>query len=720
MLELVATSAFGLEAVVRYELAQLGFAGRIVQPGRILFEGDLAAICTTNLWLRTADRVGIRVAAFDAPDFDALFDTASALQWESWIPTDGAIPVVGRSHKSKLTSVPAVQRTIKRAIVDRLMAAHGVETLPETGARFAIEIALLDDRATLMLDTSGAGLHKRGYRQQAGLAPLKETLAAALVQLSFWKSERPLLDPFCGSGTIPIEAALQGRNIAPGSLRQFSCEAWPQFESTMWEDCRADARAQVVATPCAAIVGSDADESALEMARANAARAGVSADIRFEVCDFANLSSDLEHGCLIANPPYGERLGDHEDTEALHRSIPEVLRALPTWSHFILTAQPRFEALIHKVADRRRKLYNGRIECTYYQFHGPKPADDVAPQPDDPLPETETGPPITQGQVFGGLTDKAREQAEIFQARLRKRARHLRRWPTRRDIHCFRLYERDIPEVPLLVDRYEDHLHLIEYERPHDRDVAQHADWLELMQRAAAQALEVPLEQTFMKTKSRQRGLTQHEKADHAGYEIAVREGGLRFWVNLSDYIDTGLFLDHRVTREMVRAECRGRRVLNLFAYTGSFSVYAADGGAAHITTVDWSPVYLRWAQRNFELNDIDCGGHRFERSDARTFVEGLTAQDQYDVVVVDPPTFSNSTRSDSDWEIQRDHTAMLTRLLDHVSPLGHIYFSTNFRRFKLDEAALTAAAVEECTSRTIPEDFRNKRIHRCWKIVKS
>ncbi len=729
MIQLIATSAFGIESIVRHELSQLGYVGQIVGPGRIQFEGDLDAICRTNLWLRTADRVLIMMDRFDASDFDALFETTRSLPWETWIPVDGSFPVNGRSRNSQLTSVPAIQRAVKRAVVDRLMQAHDINELPESGPKFGIEVALLNDQATLTIDTTGPSLHKRGYRRLVGVAPIKETLAAALVQLSFWQPDRPLIDPFCGSGTIPIEAALIGRQIAPGLRRDFSAEKWPRLESTRWAHHRAEAMQKAHDSLPIRIIGTDTDGRALKLARHHADQAGVANDIHFQEKSFDRITSKRQYGCVVTNPPYGERLGERSEIEWLHRSIPEVLRVLPTWSHFILTAHPNFERLIQKQADRRRKLYNGRIECTYYQFHGPKPESSTScvestEQHADDLTDTqavERRQPtagITQ-PVFGGISDKSREQAELFQARLKKQARHLRRWPSKQDIHCFRLYERDIPEIPLIVDRYEDHLHLSEYERPHERDLGEHADWLDLMQRTAAEALEIDPQKVFLKKKRRQRGKTQHEKIDGANYEVAVREGGLRFWVNLSDYVDTGLFLDHRMTRSMVRDASKGKHVLNLFGYTGAFSVYAADGAARSVTTVDWSNTYLDWARRNFQLNSFAGSQFCFIQGDAREYLAHERQDKRFDLAIVDPPTFSNSKRSESDWEVQRDYAALLSDVLERITEGGRIYFSTNFRRFKFDTQQLNARSIREISRQTVPPDFRNRRIHRCWIIEK-
>ena len=704
---LVATAAFGLEAIVVRELKALGYEARIVRPGRIEFPGDLNAVARANLWLRSADRVLLQLAKFPATDFDALFDTTRDVPWDDWITPDAAILVRGRSHKSRLSSVPACQRTVKKAIVERLLVKHGVASLPETGAAVPVEVALLDDEATLSLDTTGDGLAKRGYRTLTGPAQIRETLAAALVQLSFWKPERPLIDPFCGTGTIIIEAAMLGRKIAPGSLRKFAAEYWPTLASEPWILAREEAADLRLTALPERPMGTDIDAESLKLARYHAEQAGVGDDIHFQQRAFADLSSQRQYGCTIMNPPYGLRLGEEREVESLYRTLPDVLRRLPTWSHYILSARGDLEELVGQPAGRRRKLYNGQIECTYFQFYGPKP----------PRANIESAEPQTS-RAFGGLREEAKRQAEEFANRLRKLARHLRRWPTKRGITCYRLYERDIPEIPLVVDRYEDALHIAEFERPHERTAAEHADWLDFMVRTAAETLKVPHELVFVKHRARQRGTAQYERVDERQAVRIVNEGGLKFQVNLSDYLDTGLFLDHRETRAMVREAASGKSFLNLFAYTGSFTVYAAAGGATQTTSVDLSATYQDWTAENLRINGFTGPEHRFIRGDAKALLDSL-GEERFDLAVVDPPTFSNSKRLDEDWDIQRDHAALLQQVIAHLTDGGVVFFSTNSRRFKLDEAALAGVAVREISKQTVPEDFRNKRIHRCWRIVK-
>lgn len=730
-MELIATSMFGLEAVVKRELTAMGLQPQVVQPGSIAFQGDGATLCRANLELRTAERILICAGRFPAADFDQLFEQTRAIPWDQWIPKNSCFPVKGKSVRSQLSSVPACQRTVKKAIVEQLLKAHATTTLDETGPRFTVEVGLLNDQATLTIDTTGDGLHKRGYRPLTGAAPLRETLAAALVMLSFWRAERPFIDPFCGTGTIPIEAAMIARRIAPGLKRTFVAEEWPTLESELWQRAREVASAAVEPTLSERLLGTDVDERALKMARHHAESAGVEADIHFQPRSFSELSSKRRYGCVICNPPYGVRLGNQPDVEALYAEFPLVLRRLPTWSHYVLTAHPNFEQVVGQTADRRRKLYNGRIECQYYQFHGPRPPRPDTPEKDptngDAPAESEATPseeshstarPSREAQkpAFGGLDGSADRQAEELKHRLKKRARHLRKWPAR-GITCYRLYERDVPGIPLIVDRYEDCLHIAEVVRPHDRTRAQHADWLDLMVRTATDTLEVDPANVFVKSRERQRGKSQYERVSSASRLLVVREGGLRFRINLSDYLDTGLFLDHRQTRQMVREASEAKRVLNLFGYSGSFTVYAAAGGAASTTTVDRSSTYLEWSRENLELNQLLSPHHRRVRADAMDYLRDLDRDVIFDLAVVDPPTYSNSKDHPRDWEVQRDHVELLRRVSNHLADDGIIYFSTNFRRFKLADDQLPHLKFHEISRQTVPEDFRNRRIHRCWRI---
>lgn len=371
--QLVASSTFGLEAVVARELTALGYTDQRTIDGRVFFRGDEDAICRSNLWLRSADRVGVVFGQFPARDFGILFDRTTELPWEQWIPKLGKFPVVGKSVKSQLHSVPDCQRIVKKAIVERLKRAYGVSWLDETGPTYEVEVSVLRDEVTLTIDTSGPGLHRRGYRRLNAVAPLRETLASALVQLSVWNPSRPFVDPCCGSGTIAIEAALLARNIAPGLHRDFAACDWPQIEASRWSAAREAATAATRSVPELKLMASDCDASVLELAKFHAKQAGVADCIEFRQRRCEAFHSKLPYGCWITNPPYGERLGDESEAELLYREMGEVWRSLDSWSFFVIAAHTGFEQLVERDATRRRKLFNGNLECHYFQFLGPRP-----------------------------------------------------------------------------------------------------------------------------------------------------------------------------------------------------------------------------------------------------------------------------------------------------------------------------------------------------------
>ncbi len=828
----VATSTTGLEAVVSNELKRLGYEphNSEIGVGRTFFDGEFEDLVKTNIWLRSAGKVLIVLAKFDVKDdFDVIFDAIREIEWENWAPRDARFLVEGRSVRSTITSVPALQRTVKKAIVDRLTRVWNLVTLPESGPQYTVEISILKDHATITLDTTGRGLHRRGYRTMNVVAPLRETLASALIQLSVWKPGRPLVDPFCASGTIPIEAAMLGRNIAPGLTRTFISQEWPVIPAKLWDDARDEARAAILPPLEEKIHGSDIDLESLKFAKQHAAAAGVSQDIIFTQRDFRDFNDAREYGCVICNPPYGDRLGEIAELRPLYESIPAVLSKLPTWSHYIITSWLDFEKTIGVEATRRRKLFNSRLECVYYQFLGPKPPKNTQPPVISPVENrmhdgqysfsivdepqnvetqvtssksSELSATLDSAKVipaFQGLDAYADHQEQEFGRCLTNRAKHLRRYPSR-GITCYRLYDKDLPEVPLAIDIFEGKwLHIAEYERPDNRTVGQHRLWLDKMVAKATEVLNIAPENVFLKRRARQRGESQYEKLSESDRVVRVNEGGLTFLCNMSDYLDVGLFLDHRQMREFVRREALGKRFLNLFCYSGAFTSYAADGGASSTVSVDLSPTYLDWALANLEENQLTTRSRRqvnaqratenkpelptenlFVKSDVLRFLRAIppaTAHNKdvvklieetaaevgnmkkrahyehrradgrkkyfkrrdgdriergalpqnafgishsdFELCICDPPTFSNSKSTDSDWDVQRCHVELLRILATRMVPGGVVYFSNNFRKFKLDEESLTDLYdFREITNRTIPDDFRNKRIHRCWRMI--
>ncbi|PYI56243.1 THUMP domain-containing class I SAM-dependent RNA methyltransferase [Paenibacillus flagellatus] len=372
-IQLIATAPMGLEAIVAREVRDLGYDDVMVENGKVTFRADVSAIARANLWLRTSDRVLLKLGEFPAKTFDELFEGTKALPWPDWIPEDAEFPVEGRSHKSQLSSVPACQGIVKKAVVEKMKLRYGTEWFPENGPRYVIEVALLNDVATLTIDTTGAGLHKRGYRKLVTEAPLKETMAAAMVLLSRWRPERPLVDPFCGSGTIPIEAAMIGWNIAPGLRREFAAEAWPTLDRGIWERARDEAYDLLRDDMPLDIVGSDIDPAAIEVAQAAVKKAGLAGELRLHQAPVAKLWPDGDYGCIVTNPPYGERIGTKDEVEKAIRQLGGIFDKLPTWSAFALSPNKQYEHYFGRAADKKRKLFNGRIECNLYMYHGPLP-----------------------------------------------------------------------------------------------------------------------------------------------------------------------------------------------------------------------------------------------------------------------------------------------------------------------------------------------------------
>ncbi|MGO4886451.1 class I SAM-dependent RNA methyltransferase [Anaerobacillus sp. MEB173] len=370
---LIATAAMGIEALVAREVRALGYENVTVDNGKITYEAEESAICRSNLWLRTADRVKLKVGEFKATTFDELFEKTKALPWGQFIPENGEFPVIGKSVKSKLFSVSDCQAIVKKAVVDSLKKTYHRSWFDEDGPLFRIEVALHKDIATLTIDTSGSGLHKRGYRYLHSEAPLKETMAATLIMLTNWTPDRPFADPFCGSGTLPIEAALIGQNIAPGFNRDFASHGWDWIGQANWDKAMEEAEDLAKYDQPLEIYGSDIDHKMVDLAKNNAMEAGLGEIIKFKQMQVKDFTTKSKYGCLIGNPPYGERLGEVKEVEQMYRDMGRTFAHLDTWSIYMLTSHPDFEELYGKKATKKRKLFNGNIRTDYYQFFGPRP-----------------------------------------------------------------------------------------------------------------------------------------------------------------------------------------------------------------------------------------------------------------------------------------------------------------------------------------------------------
>ena len=721
---LTARTLDGLEWLLAAELEAAG--GTELRVGRrtVEFSGSTETLYRAVLESRTAIRVLEPLGRFAVDSPESLYGAVASIDWPAQLKPTQTLRVDAVVHDSFVSHSLYAAQVVKDAVVDRLRAATGRRPNVQLhGASLRLALHLAGGTATLFRDAAGQSLHQRGWRQGKVEAPLSEVLAAGILGLTGWQPGEPLLDPFCGSGTLVIEAATQAAGIAPGLLRaRRKGHGFFRFA-----DCDRQLAARIVAElearvvePAGRFQASDLDPAAVAAARESAAAAGLADFITVEQRHFEEVVPTAEPGLIVTNPPYGERLPVAR-AAAIFRRLGDWLKLrCGGWRAAVLAPAATAKAIGLK-PHRRLPLANGPIDCRLVELVV-RQRTELPPSPAEAEPGgTAAAVPDSAHLPAAGRT--VADQLGDFRRRLAKRAKHLGRWARRQGIEAYRLYDRDIPEIPLVIDRYGDYLHAAEYERPHDRTAIEHDVWLDRMVEAAAAELGVAADRVFLKTRRRQRAGGQYEKVDDRQATLAVAEAGLQFEVNLSDYLDTGLFLDHRPTRALVRGEASGRRLLNLFCYTGSFSVAAAAGKAATTTSLDLSNTYLDWTRRNLAANGfVDRRRHELVRDDARAFLEHRLRRggEPFDLVVVDPPTYSRSARADRDWDVQRDHADLLELVADNLAAEGVVYFSTNFRRFRLDDDRLARRyAIREITRQTIPEDFRNARIHRSWRLVK-
>jgi 23S rRNA (guanine2445-N2)-methyltransferase / 23S rRNA (guanine2069-N7)-methyltransferase len=731
---LTARSLDGLEWVLARELLALGAVDLRVGRRTIEFGGSTEVLYRSVLESRTAIRVLEPLGRFEADSPESLYRGLRTIDWSRQIGPRESLRVDAIVHDTFLTHSLYAAQLVKDAIVDAVRTPAGVR--PDVrlrGATLRVAMHLVGRTATIFRDAAGRSLHQRGWRVGQGEAPLSEVLAAGLLSLAGWVPGEPLVDPFCGSGTILIEAATAARGMAPGLWRaRRGGHGFLRFHDCdrgLAERLLAELEARVL--PPEACPGSfhasDLDPAALELAAANAEAAGVASCMTFGRRSFEEVQPQSERGLVATNPPYGERLPLPRAAALMRRIGDWLVARCGGWRAAVLAADTPAARHLGLHPRYRLPLANGPIACRLIAVEirerstgrGMDETDADASSDHHPL----AGIRAPQ-RGWGGSGRSLDDQLGDFRRRLAKRHRHLARWARRQGIEAWRVYDRDIPEIPLTIDLYGGWLHACEYDRPHGRTDTEHEIWLDRLLEAAATTLDIPPNRTFLKRRVRTRGLSQVEKVGDAGVTTTVREGGLLFEVNLSDHLDTGLFLDHRTTRAMVRAEARGRRMLNLFCYTGSFSVYAAAGGAAETTSVDLSNTSLERTRLNLAANGFDdARRHRIVRDEARAFLShrGRRGEEPFDLVVVDAPTFSRSARSETPWDVQIDHAGLLTELASQVAPGGIVYFSCNARRFRLDEGSLAPCyTIRDITARTIPEDFRSSKVHRAWRLVRS
>ena len=706
MLNYFATCAKGLESLLFEELKKLGASDVKQTLAGCYFRGDQEVGYRVCLWSRMASRVLLYLDKQPVLNRDELLQAATDIDWPS-IFSDRATFAVdfrGTNHALKHTQFSA--RVVKDGIVDRFREdQHGRPNVDPDQPDVRVNVRLAKDVATFYVDLSGESLHKRGYRAEKGVAPLRETLAAAVVEragVNEMVADQPatIVDLFAGSGTLLLEAALVLTDRAPGLARErWGFEGWRGHRPRVWQALKQQAieRFETARQRCAVrFFAVDLDPAVLQAAKHNATHLEVDHLFEFHTADALSFSaSTLERGLVLSNPPYGERLGDELGVLLLYRQLGQRLREhYLGWRVGLLAPEDVLFKRLKLTSERKYKLYNGAIPVTLALFE------------------------MNESQV-----EFTKSHDDAVANRLCKNAQKLGKWARKEGVDCYRLYDADIPEYNAAIDVYGNYLVVQEYAAPTNipAGVADDRFW-HLLETIPA-VLPFSESQMIVKQRKRQQGKAQYEKQEAAeSIELNVQEYNTLFKVNLSDYLDSGLFLDHRVVRREIQRLAAGKTVLNLFAYTGTASVHAGVGGAEHITTVDLSRTYLNWAKDNFRLNHLTISKHDFIQADCLSWLseQAASPSQQWDLVFLDPPTFSNSKRMEDSFDVQRDHLQMILNATQLVKHSGTLIFSTNKRKFKMDIEALQNRGflVEDRSAWSIPEDFkRNKHIHQCWFI---
>jgi 23S rRNA (guanine2445-N2)-methyltransferase / 23S rRNA (guanine2069-N7)-methyltransferase len=684
----------------------------------VQFEGSLEVAYRACLWSRTASRVLMPLATIPAANADALYAGVKQIDWENHLGPRATLAVEFAGTSAGITHTHFGALKTKDAIVDRLREQHGERpSIDVERPSVRVDVRLDRDRATVSLDLSGESLHRRAYRARGVAAPLKENLAAVILLRSGWpaiaEAGGALLDPMCGSGTLLLEGALMALDIAPGSLRSyFGFIGWAGHDRELWTKLLDEARERRAAKANARLVvrGFDRDAGAVRAALENIERARLRGVIHIERRELQELTNEFgSFGLIVTNPPYGERIGDQTQLQALYATLGEKLREhFEGWKAAVFTGNPPLAKAIGINARRAHTLFNGKIECRLLRM-------DVTPG--DYMGERKQRTPEEEAEI------RARPGAQMFANRLRKNLKAARDWARKEGVDCYRIYDADMPEYSFAIDWYSGGVEpswvvVQEYAPPRTVDVAAARMRRREVFATLPEVLSVSRESIFFRERRPQKGTSQYEKvAEEREYHV-VRENGYRFYVNFQDYLDTGLFLDHRITRRKVGELARGKRFLNLFAYTGTATVYAAGGGADSSTTVDMSRTYTEWAKRNLALNGLADSRHEFVQADVLTWLQNQPGTNRYDLMFIDPPTHSRSKRLEEDFDVQRDHRKLLSLAAKLLAPDGAIVFSNNYTRFKLDPEIAELFHVEDWSEQTIPWDFRrNPRIHRCYKL---
>ena len=704
-MDLLLTAPRGLEALLTREAQALGALDARESSFGVHVRASAAVARALSYQARVPNRVLWIQAEAPLLDAEDLYRTAAAIDWPALFDVSRRFLVETSGHAEPFRDTRLAALKVKDAIADRFRAATGARPDVDTESPdLCVHVLLRASKVAIGIDLVGASMHQRGWRTPGVEAPLKENLAAAMLMLSGWPEQAEafpaLIDPFCGGATLLIEGLWMAAGVPSQWLRQrFAFQALSQHVEADWLAQRAAIDAQAKeGLKCLAVrgYGADHDARALAVARRHLQAARLSGFVELAQADARGYwpAAVRGPGFVVSNPPYGERLGQSRELMSLYRECGAFLRAEHAGSRFlILTMGEELARSTGLRAERVRKLKNGKLECLLL-------SGSVAP--------------ATQPAEAQGAPGFRRPGTEMVYNRLLKNLAKFKRWREREGIECYRLYDADLPEYAAAIDLYGDRVHVQEYAAPPSVDPVKAAERFDDLVHAVRHALSCPPERLYLKQRQRQRGQAQYTRQDQSGEFFVVSEGDARYWVNLADYLDTGLFLDGRILRRWLRAEASGARFLNLFCYTASASVAAALGGASSSISVDLSPNYLEWADSNLELNGIDPRRHRLEQGDVLNWLR--RAQGEFDLIYVDPPSFSNSKRTDTVLDIQRDQIELLHLAMARLAPAGKLLFVTNLRRFKLAPELSEAYAVREVSAASIPPDFeRNQRIHQAW-----
>ncbi|MBM7071909.1 bifunctional 23S rRNA (guanine(2069)-N(7))-methyltransferase RlmK/23S rRNA (guanine(2445)-N(2))-methyltransferase RlmL [Shewanella sp. 202IG2-18] len=704
MFEFFAAAPKGCEYSLARELDNLGATEIKESVAGVYFSGSLEIGYRITLWSRIASRIVLILQKATCNNPEELYDTAYCIDWPSHFSNRStfSIDFHGTGGFIKNTQFGALK--IKDAVVDRFRDDD--EQRPDVSrshADFRIDAHFRRGNLTIGINFSGPALHQRGYRDATGSAPLKENLAANMLARSGWTANQTdLFDPFCGSGTVVIEAAMIAADIAPALKRtEFGFMHWHRHDEALWKEVfnEAEARASIGKTRCEQkFFGTDIEPRLVSIATNNAKRAGVDQLISFDTADATQVLPPVVTGTIVSNPPYGERLGKVTSLLQLYFRLGEHFKAsFGGWKISMLCSEIELLSALKLKADKQLKLFNGAIECGFntYTLHEKS----------------------TRREVTTQTADLA-NVAPDFSNRIKKNLKQILKWAKKEELDCYRIYDADIPEYNVAIDRYVDYLVVQEYAAPAEMPESVTKRRISDILLVLPELTGVHSDNIVVKTRSRQKGTNQYQKLRQEKVELTAHEYGAKFKLNLSGYLDTGLFLDHRLTRKLIGEKSSGKSVLNLFAYTGSASVHAALGGAQSVTTVDMSNTYLNWAKENFDLNGLVGRKYQFVQADCLTWIEEQNTQ--YDLIFIDPPTFSNSKRMEESFDVERDHASMLITLAKLMSKEGEIIFSNNKRKFKIDNKNLEKAGlvVHNLDAKLLPLDFkRNPQIHNVWSV---